>query len=297
MAAAPLSYAPAQVPGLAPYSAPVNPLTFAQNMLPNPMGGYAYPGFPTATSAIQQATAAQTPAYSAEGEPAGYMELAQHYGSLERAAYESNLTAMQNYRDAARLEQVASVLQFALAQSWAPLGLWMERMGVQGTTPEQIPALLDKALTEHAAMYELLHDVDALADYFTQLNDARLQAQGLPPMSQNMEFYRQQLAQAAQQQGQQGQPQQGQQQQPSAPAGVSEQEWTAWLAQQQAQQQQAQQQQMQQQPGVQRPTMPGGFSAPGSASWQDFQSTPEAMRWKVLDQMGIDGWRNTRVVF
>lgn len=229
------------------------------------------------------------PAQTEQDQPAGYMELINYYGSLEAAAYESNLRAIENGAALEQVAQVAQVFQNAIAQTWAPVGEWLRAMGVDGSVaPEKIPQILAEALKEHLQMYSLLNDVERLAVYFTEFNDWSLQQQGKPPMSTNLEYYQNLMNQQDQQAQALAQQQGGQ---------LTPEQQAVYQQNQQFIQQQAQQAQAQAQAQGQRPNFPGGNSPNGSVGPADINQLPFNQRWRAIDQMGLNDWRNTRVTF
>jgi hypothetical protein len=212
------------------------------------------------------------PSWTPDGQPAGWAELVKHYGTAEAAAYYSNALALQAQGRATQAIGAVETLQNTLAESWRPVVEWARALGIDLQREQVVPALV-QALNEHLKMRLLLTDINQLSTYFLQLDDLHRQQNGQAPREQQ-----------AQTNGKVTNA-------PAVPPAVPQQLQTPM------------QQQMQnfgQVPQVappQQPTFPGGAGNSGIAGWDQVQNIPAHMRWKAIDQIGPDLWRQTRITF
>lgn len=217
---------------------------------------------PNGLPANQSRVPDNIPSWTPDGQPAGWAELVKHYGSAEAAAYYSNALALEAQEKSAQAIGAISVLQNTLAESWQPVVEWAKALGIDLQREQVVPALVQLA-NEHLKMRMLLTDINQLSVYYLQLDDLHRQQNGQPPRDQQ-----------AQTNGQVSQP-------PAVPPQL----------------QTPQQQQMMQMQQPVQPTFPGGTSTPGIAGWDQVQNVPANLRWKAIDQIPTDVWRQTRITF
>ena len=241
-------------------SAPAQPAPVVQMPLASqPQAPWVTPSISPQTSspAYTAPSNVTVPAVGGANEPAGYAELAQHYGSVENAAYHSNIKALQAEGALGQAAQgLNQMTQYVAENFYKPVLEWGAARYGQQVPIEQIPQALNTALNEHGQMRQLLLDPNRLAGYFTAMNDADLASKGLPKMSENLDWYKAQMSQDQQ-----------------LPA----------------------QQQVVGQP-IGRPTFPGGAAPvdPGAAAPQGRIAD---QGWRALDQLSPEQWRQMRVVF